>query len=105
MEKRRFSRKTYNGYHLVTLTGDPSPLGFFKKSTEKDEFGNLILEDDIPQCPHPSIRGRFSPWDPWLYVPTDCQSCLWVYRIPNGSGYDCLLKTKEKVNPACLING
>lgn len=104
MSKRRFSRETYNGYHLVTITGDDSPVGFFKKSREKDEFGNLAVEGDYPQCPHPG-RGRFTPWDNWLYVPTDCQSCPWVYRIPTGSDYDCLLKTRQKVNPACLVNG
>ena len=101
--KRRFSRETYNGYHLVTITGEDSPLGFFKKSSKKDEFGNLAVVDDYPECPHPG-KVKFSPWDNWLYVPSNCQSCPWVYRIPTGSDYDCLLKTREKVNPACLIN-
>lgn len=102
MAKRVFSRETYNGYHLVTFEGDV--LGFFKKSSEKDEFGNLAVEGDFPKCPHPG-RGRFRPWDNWLYVPSDCQSCPWVYRIPTGSDYDCLLMTRDKVNPACLVKG
>ncbi len=104
MPRRQYSRETYNGYHLVTVTGDDSPLGFFKKSKEKDEFGNLPVEDDRPHCPHP-WEGRFGPWDNWLYVPTGCQSCPWVYRILTGSDYDCLLKTRQKVSPASLIKG
>ena len=103
MTRRIFSRKTYNGYHLVTISGDDSPVGFFKKSSEKDEFGNLAIEDDQPQCPHPG-KSRFTPWDNWLYVPSVCQSCVWVYREPMNMDYDCLLKTRKKVNPACLVN-
>jgi len=99
--KRRFSRHTYNGYHLVTVDGEA--LGFFKKSGEKDECGDRVDENDLPTCPHPG-RARFSPWDNWLYVPSDCQECPWVYRIPTGSNFDCLLKTRQKVNPACLVN-
>jgi hypothetical protein len=103
MTKRVFSRETYNGYHLVSLGNDPDPLGFFKKSKEKDEFGNKVVEDDLPKCSY-TLEFMFSPWDNWLYVPRDCQDCSWVYRIPISAEFDCLLKTRQKVNPACLIN-
>lgn len=104
MTKRIFSRLTYNGYHLLSFTDDPTPVGFFKKSKDKDEFGSMVIEGDYPECPEPG-KARFSPWDNWLYVPSVCQSCVWVYHEPVSSDYDCLLKTKKKVNPACLVNG
>jgi hypothetical protein len=104
--KRRFSRWEYNGYHLVSIVGEGANdmVGLFKKSKEKDEFGFLAVEEDSPRCPH-SDRGamRGSPWDNWLYVPSVCQSCPWVYRTPE-SNYDCLLKTRENVHPGCLVN-
>jgi len=103
MIRRVFSKNTYNGYHLVSLRGegeDPSPIGLFKKSTEKDEHGFLVLEDQ-PKCPHP---GRYlGGWDNWLYVYSDCQKCPWVYRT-GDSHYKCLLHSKERIVPGALIN-
>ncbi|MBA7687778.1 hypothetical protein ES703_96251 [subsurface metagenome] len=106
MIRRVFSRQTYNGYHLVHFSGegsDPTPLGFVKKTSEKDECGFIADTDDMPQCQHPG-QMRWSPWDNWLYVPSDCQSCIWVYRTRDNN-YDCLLKTREKINPHALQRG
>lgn len=102
-DERTFSRQTYNGYHLVSLKHGRDPIGFFKKSSERDEFGFKVVEDpkDRPQCPRP---GRHGPWGSWLYTPSACQKCPWIYRDPQTSDYDCLLGTKKKINPACLVN-
>lgn len=104
MEKRVFSKQTYNGYHLVhwSGTGDPTPLGFCKKLKEKDECG-FMADEDMPQCPSQG-RMRWAPWDNWLYVPSDCQGCIWVYRTRDND-YNCLLKTREHINLHALIKG
>lgn len=105
MIKRVFSRETYNGYHLVSFKGEgeDGPVGFFKKTEEKDEFGFVADVEDIPKCPSPGYYVG-APWDPWLYVPSGCQKCPWVYRTPNNES-DCLLKTKKGINPRALVNG
>lgn len=108
MLRRVFSRQTYNGYHLVHLSGDgedPTPIGLFKKTEEKDEFGFLADEDDIPKCPHlgeVNIMGR--PWGEFIIVPSLCQKCIWVYRTP-ANEYDCLLVSKKRINPSALVRG
>lgn len=105
MIKRVFSRETYNGYHLVSFKGEgeDGPVGFFKKTGEKDENGFMADPDDTPKCPSPGqSMGR--PWEPWLYVPSDCQKCIWVYRTPDNE-FDCLLLRKERINPRALVKG
>ena len=50
--KRIFSKNTYNGYRIVTLSEEPNTgLLLGKPLTEKDEYGFLCDEDDIPKCP------------------------------------------------------
>lgn len=107
MINRVFSKETYNGYHLVNLSGegeDPSPIGLFKKTRERDEHGFVADPDDHPKCPSPGhSMGR--PWDNFLYVPSDCQKCIWLYTTKRPGEYNCLLLTKEKINPHALIRG
>jgi len=108
MIRRVFSRDTYNGYHIVSYRGDgedPSPVGFFKKlpTNGKDEYGFQADPNDVPKCPNPGhSMGR--PWDNWLYVPSGCQKCPWVYRTSQNE-FDCLLQTKERINPRALLKG
>jgi len=106
MIRRVFSRQTYNGYHIVNFSGegeDSSPIGFFKKTGEKDECGFMADPEDTPKCPSTGhSMGR--PWDNWLYVPSDCQKCIWVYRTPHNE-YDCLLLTRERINVRALQRG
>ena len=109
--RRVFSRNTYNGYHMVSLDGpeDDSDdvIGFWKKSEEKDEFGFMIDESDSPKCEGevPSMLKRTRPWEPFLYVPTACQKCIWLYHTP-GNEFDCILLSKDKsIRPSALITG
>ncbi len=97
---RKFSRKTYNGFHLVSI--EKEPVGFFNKLPEKDEFGNMISEQAT--CPY---SGEYScqiphPWSVWLYIHNKCQQCPWIYRTPDNE-FDCLLIAKT--TPNRLING
>jgi len=107
MIKRIFSRQTYNGYHLVSFKGEgeDGPVGFFKKLSEKDEYGFMADDGDIPQCPN---RGRVNsmgrPWGEFIYVPSLCQKCIWVYTTKNNE-YNCLLLEKEKINTSALVCG
>lgn len=104
--KRIFSRQTYNGYHLVGYTGEP-PLALAKKGEGKDECGTNVGDvlDMADVCRVDSMARRLRPWEPWLFVPSVCQRCEWVYRNPQGE-YDCLLCTKAKgINPGALVNG
>lgn len=108
MIRRVFSRQTYNGYHIVNYSGDgedPSPVGFFKKTGEKDEYGFLADVIDIPECPNRgqvNIMGR--PWGEFIIVPSLCQKCIWVYQTPDNE-FDCLLKTRERITPRALLRG
>jgi len=107
MLKRIFSRETYNGYHLVTIKGEGgnSPIGFFKKSQGKDESGNLALENDFPLCPHAGkVNTIVRPWGEFIYVPSLCQRCKWLYSRPD-SQYDCLLKTRAHIRVNALVCG
>lgn len=106
MIRRIFSRETYNGYHLVSFKGEgeDGPVGFFKKLPTKDEYGFMADTEDMPQCPHPG-HGMGRPWDNFLYVPSDCQKCCWLYRTPQEMDYDCLLLNKANVSPNCLVKG
>ena len=108
MIRRVFSKQTYNGYHIVNLCGDGedlSPIGFFKKAKEKDELGLLVDPFDIPTCPHSGeVNAMGRPWGEFIIVPSLCQKCIWVYTTSN-SEYDCLLKTKKKINPRAFVNG
>jgi len=108
MIRRVFSRETYNGFYLVSLKGegeDPNPVGLFKKSTEKDEHGFNITEDDQPKCPNAGkVNVMARPWGEFIIVPSLCQRCIWVYNTRDND-YDCLLKTKEKIKPIALVNG
>ena len=105
MIKRVFSRETYNGYHLVSFKGEgeDGQVGFFKKTAERDEYGTVANTDDMPKCPHPG-RTMGRPWEPFLYVPSDCQKCIWLYHTP-GNEFDCLLLTKAKITPRALVRG
>ncbi|MBA7547377.1 hypothetical protein ES705_39796 [subsurface metagenome] len=106
MIRRVFSRQTYNGYHLVNYSGedeDPSPIGFFKKDGGKDEYGFTANADDSPKCPSPG-RSMGRPWDNFLYVPSLCQKCIWLYHTSSNE-YDCLFLTREKINPRALVRG
>ncbi len=104
--RRLFSKNTYNGYHIVTLSEEPNTgLLLAKKTSEKDEFGFLADEDDIPKCPHVgevSTMGR--PWGEFIIVPSLCQRCIWVYQTPDNE-FDCILCSKDKrIHPRALVN-
>ena len=105
--KRIFSRNTYNGYHIVTLSDEPNTgLVLGNPLKEKDEHGFLLDEDDTPQCPHSGeVSSRFRPWGEFIIVPSLCQGCKWVYRTPDNN-FDCLLLTKDKsIHPGALVRG
>ena len=102
--KRIWSRKTYNGYHLVSLSGDPSPIGLFKKDGGKDEYGFTADIDKRPRCPHPEVSTMCRPWGEFIIVPSKCQRCIWLYQTPDNE-YDCLFCTKAKINPSALVTG
>ena len=103
-----FSRETYNGYYMISLSDEPSTVLLFgKKGAEKDEEGFVVTDvlesDKVCQCDY--MARRIRPWEPWLYVPSACQKCPWVYRTP-GNEYSCLLFDKDKkVRPSALVNG
>jgi hypothetical protein len=104
--KRVFSKETYNGYHIVGWSGDPSPVGFFKKLKEKDEYGFLADDTDQAKCPN---RGQVNtmgrPWGEFIIVPSLCQKCPWVYQTPDNE-FNCLLLTKDKkIRPSALVKG
>ncbi|MBA7550645.1 hypothetical protein ES705_43166 [subsurface metagenome] len=105
--KRIFSKDTYNGYHIVTLSDEPNTgLLLAKKSGEKDEYGFLANEEDIPRCPHSGeVSSRFRPWAEFILVPSLCQKCIWLYRTPH-SEFNCILLTKDKrIITGALVNG
>lgn len=105
--RRLFSRNTYNGYHIVTLSDEPNTgLLLGKPLPEKDEYGFLLDEDDSPKCPN---RGRVNtmgrPWGEFIIVPSLCQKCQWVYQTPQND-YNCILITKDKsIKPSALVRG
>jgi len=110
MIRRIFSRNTFNGYHIVSLSGGEEGGGGLllgKPTKEKDETGSyLVDEKDIPVCPN---RGKINtmahPWSEFIIVPTLCQRCIWLYQKPD-SEYDCLLITKDKrIRSGALVNG
>ena len=106
MIRRIFSRQTYNGYHRVMLKGDGENdcVGFFKKTDERDEDGQIMADvNDIPKCPPPQAGG-FRPWGEWIIVPQACQKCKWVYQQPD-SEFNCLLKSRANVKPTALVCG
>lgn len=105
--KRVFSKNTYNGYHIVTLTDEPNTgLLLGKPLTEKDEFGFLLDEGDVATCPHSGeVNTRGRPWGEFVIVPSLCQKCIWCYVTPRND-YNCLLLTKDKwIRPAALLRG
>jgi len=106
--KRIFSKQTYNGYHMISLSDEPDKvLAFGKKGEGKDEEGTIVgdfLEPD-KVCQTDSMARRLRPWEPWVYVPSTCQRCPWVYRTP-GNEYSCLLFDRDKkISPRALVNG
>jgi len=104
--RRIFSKNTYNGYHIVTLSDEPNTgLVLGKPLAEKDEFGFLCDEDDTPQCPNRSVNTMGRPWGEFIIVPSLCQKCIWLYQTPDND-YNCLLITKDKrIKPSALVKG
>ncbi len=106
MIRRIFSRHTYNGYHLVSYKGEGEDgvVGFFKKLDTKDECGFMADPDtEMPKCPVPGYSwGR--PWDNYLYVPSGCQKCIWLFTTA-ATEYDCQLLAKININPRILVRG
>ena len=105
--KRIFSKNTYNGYRIVTLSDEPNTgLLLGKPLPEKDEYGFLCDENDIPKSPNVhevNVMGR--PWGEFIIVPSLCQKCIWLYQTP-GNEYNCLLITKDKrITPRALVKG
>jgi len=105
--KRIFSKNTYNGYRIVTLSDEPNTgLLLGKPLPEKDEYGFLCDENDIPKCPNVhevNVMGR--PWGEFIIVPSLCQKCIWLYQTPDNE-YNCLLITKDKrITPRALVKG
>lgn len=110
MIRRIFSKNTFNGYHIVSLSGEGEAgrgLLLGKPTKEKDETGcYLVDEEDIPVCPN---RGKVNtlahPWGEFIIVPSLCQRCIWLYQRPD-SEYDCMLITKERrIKSEALVNG
>ena len=111
MIKRVFSRQTFNGYHIVSLKGegeDERGLLLGKKSSEIDEDNGcpLVDEDDIPECPNKGkVNPIARPWGEFIYTPSLCQKCIWLYQTPD-SEYDCILLSKDKrIKSTALVNG
>jgi len=104
--KRIFSKKTYNGYHIVTLSDEPNTgLLLCKPLSEKDEYGFLADENDIPECPNRSVNVMGRPWGEFIIVPSLCQKCQWLYQTPDNE-FNCLFITKDKrITPRALVNG
>jgi len=105
--KRIFSKNIYNGYRIITLSDEPGTgLLLGKPLSEKDEYGFLCDENDIPKCPNVhevNVMGR--PWGEFIIVPSLCQKCIWLYQTP-GNEFDCLLITKDKrISPRALVRG
>lgn len=106
MERRIFSKQTFNGLHLVRWSNDPSPVGYFRKLEEKDEYGFLADENSMAKCPNSSqVNTMGRPWGEFIIVPSLCQQCPWVYQTPDNE-FDCLLKTKDRrIRPSALVRG
>jgi len=105
--RRIFSKNTYNGYHIVALSDEPSTgLVLGRPSTEKDEYGFLVVEGDIPQCPNRGVVNTMGrPWGEFIIVPSLCQKCIWLYQTPDNE-FNCLLMTKDKrIRPHSLVRG
>jgi hypothetical protein len=108
MIKRIFSKDTFNGYHLVSLKGEgeDGPVGFYKKLDTKDTYGFMANLEDIPKCPNAGmVNIMCRPWGTFVYVPSLCQRCQWLYMTKNADEYDCLLKTKAKIKLSALVRG
>lgn len=77
--RRIFSKNSYNGYRIVTLSEEPNTgLLLGKPLPEKDEYGFLCDENDIPKCPNVhevNVMGR-----PWASL----SSCLPSARSVSG---------------------
>ena len=105
---RIFSKNTYNGFHMISLSDEPNTVLLFgKKATTKDTEGFEVSEYMVPDkvCQVDYMARRLRPWEPWLYVPSKCQKCPWVYRTP-GNEFSCLLFDKDKrIRPTALVNG
>lgn len=104
--RRIFSKNTYNGYRIVTLSEEPNTgLLLGKPLSEKDEYGFLCNEDDIPKCPHKEVNVMGRPWGEFIIVPSLCQKCIWLYQTPDNE-FNCLLTTKDKrIRPSALVRG
>ncbi len=102
-ERRVFSRKTFNGYHLVRwagIPGDDEPIGFFKKLDSKDAYG-FEADENIALCPKPGFYN--GPWaDVYLYVSSICQKCIWLQQLPD-TDYTCALRARTLEGH--LVNG
>ena len=97
---RKWSRKFINvngeKHYLVSVKaewGGWSPVAFFKKSKQKDEFG-LLPDGDSLQCPHPGEIPAFA-WTPlpdyWLGVNSLCKRCWGSHCQPDGY-FNCVLR-------------
>ena len=99
---RRFSKKYIladgEKYYLVSAKeewGGWSPVAFFKKSKERDEYGFMIDGDSL-KCPHPGEVSRLA-WvgiDGWVQVQSGCKKCWGSHRTPD-SRFNCILSSLQ----------
>jgi len=105
---RIFSKNTYNGFHMLSLSDEPNTVLLFgKKATTKDTEGFEVAEyvDPEKECRTDYMARRLRPWEPFIYVPSTCQRCRWLYRTP-GNEFSCILFDKKKsIRPQALVNG
>ena len=83
-------------YYLVSVKEDYggwSPVAFFRKSKEKDEYGFMVDGDPL-RCPNAGAANQraWGGCDGWIFVQSICKKCWGVHR-ERDSTYNCILRS------------